>query len=55
MMNRLSGNSLRLRVGLGVGMLAGAGTAWFVDWGWTTFIVAVIAGSYAAYKVGNQA
>jgi hypothetical protein len=50
MMNRLSGTSLRVRVGLGVAMLAGSAVALIHKWGWVSLIVAVVAGVYAAYK-----
>jgi uncharacterized membrane-anchored protein len=55
MLNRLSGTSFRVRIGLGVAMLAGAGSAWFTGWGWITLVIAAVAGGFAAYKVGNDA
>ncbi len=55
MMNRLSGTSLRLRVGLGVAVLAGGFVSLFFGWGWVAGIVAAAAGSYAAYKTPDAA
>ncbi len=53
MLNRLSGPSLRFRVGLGVAMLAGGIVSLFADWGWTAAIVGVVAGCIAAYFTPN--
>lgn len=47
---RLSGTSLKFRIGLGVAMLAGGATSMFLGWGWGAVIVAALAGGYAAYK-----
>jgi hypothetical protein len=55
MLNRLSGPSLRLRVGLGVAMLAGGVTSLFFGWGWIAGAVALVSGSYAAYKTPSVA
>lgn len=50
MMNRLSGTGMRVRVGLGVAMLAGGTVGLFYKWGWLSLLVAAAAGVYAAYK-----
>lgn len=50
MLNRLSGTSLRLRVGLGVAMLTAGGMSLFFGWGWVAGITGVVAGAYAGYK-----
>lgn len=51
MLNRLSGNSLRLRVGLAVAMLAAAGGSLFTGWGWIAATAGVAAGAFAAWKI----
>jgi uncharacterized membrane protein YjjP (DUF1212 family) len=50
MLNRLSGTSLRLRVGLGAAMLSGGVVSLFAGWGWLSLVVATVVGAVAAYK-----
>ena len=47
---KLSGNSLKLRIGLAVFLLAGGATSLLFGWGWIAGAVGVVAGVAAAVK-----
>lgn len=50
---RLSGTSLRVRMGIGVALLTGGAVSIFFGWGWIAGIVGITVGAYVGYKTPN--
>jgi hypothetical protein len=50
---RLSGMSLRVRMGIGVALLTSGAVSILFGWGWIAGIVGTVVGVYAGYKTPN--